>query len=74
MPYAVLDAALGRFARYRRLRGGCWSHARAAKHGRLLTSLRCRLRGHDAVLVPGPTEIYLRCCSCGWESAGWRLG
>jgi hypothetical protein len=33
----------------------------------------CSLHGHDNLLQYGPDRMYLKCVSCGHESAGWSL-
>lgn len=33
----------------------------------------CGLHGHDALLQYERTRIFLRCVSCGHETAGWDL-
>jgi hypothetical protein len=44
--------------------------------GRLMDWIRqmfCGLHGHDTMLQFAQDRMYLRCVSCGHESAGWEL-
>ncbi len=48
-------------------------------HGFVASSLAwfqeaiCALHGHDAILQYERNRIYLRCTSCGHETAGWEV-
>ena len=33
----------------------------------------CGLHGHDSLLQFGQDRMYLKCVSCGHETAGWEL-
>ena len=33
----------------------------------------CALHGHDNLLQFSPDRLYVRCASCGHETAGWQM-
>ena len=39
-----------------------------------LQTTMCGLHGHDPLLQFERGRIFLRCCSCGYQSPGWETG
>jgi ribosomal protein S27E len=72
---AMSETTMGRLAHFPATsgKGERTDEALAGTKSRLERIL-CRLRGHSTVLTFGSSSVFLRCTSCGHESAGWDVG